>query len=142
MNRQDYIAGDWVLSTSADYQNRVVQIVEIDRNGTIHAQDDGNEVILSQGEYEPIPMSVDWLETWVEEQAYHDVNRRRFHAPGEGFYKRSDLPFYISYYNRDGNFYAYTTCDFLTIVKYVHELQHLLFALHYTNIEIKKPKKK
>ena len=64
MNRQDYIAGDWVLSTSADYQNRIVQIQDISRNGTIHALDDGNEVILSKGEYEPVPMSEEWLWQW------------------------------------------------------------------------------
>lgn len=142
MNRQQFIAGDWVRSTSADYQNRIVQIIEIDRNGTIHAQDDGNEVILSQGEYEPIPMHDAWLSGWdeVRDPQYNSGYHRQFFAPRDSYIKPGDVPFYIANYTLDHRFYAYTTSDLLLTIRYVHELQHLLYAAE-SKLEIKKPKK-
>lgn len=140
MNRQDYISGDWVLSTSADYQNRIVQIEDINRNGTIHAIDDGNEVILNQGEYEPIPMSEEWLWQWDYERTYHDANCHRYFAPRTDYLHPSDVPFHVSYYVRDKTFYIYTMNQFIMVISYVHELQHLLYAAK-SKIEIKKPKK-
>lgn len=143
MNRQDYIAGDWVLSTSADYQNRIVQIQDINLHGTIHALDDGNEVILNQGEYEPIPMHEDWLWDWDEERdhRYNNGYHRRFFAPGASCLHPCDVPFYISNYTLDHNFYAYTTSDLLLTLRYVHELQHLLYAVN-SKVQIEKPKRK
>lgn len=132
--KQKYIIGDWV-----EYRNTYTRVFESFEDSYYL---DSFDIIKfpKEDELTPIPLTVDILEKngWVY---YIQCNQERIYSKDYegisiyiGIYKDNDE--YTAYAYNGINDYGCADDYYLRSIKYVHQLQHLLFGLGI-NHEIK-----
>ena len=128
---QRYIAGDWVRYIGVA-SPRVVQITEEREDNLVIDFGKCDWYVATHGEVEPIPLTIELLEKngFKEEQHQKDGTSEWY-----DFY-HYDLGINIVYEVEGNKFAAYLDGKKLREIQYVHELQHILWALGL-NAELK-----
>lgn len=82
-----------------------------------------------EGTYEPIPITEEWLVNLELQEAHYGTRRNpRYNLPGYG---------YEIHLSDDTEHGVYFEGNCMTYIKYVHQLQNLIFALTGEEITIK-----
>ncbi len=124
--KNEYIAGDLVK-----YLSQVVKIVEVYQDGTCYF---GNETMCGQQDCkdaEPIPLTPEILEKngWKflkhhERDSYDDVSWSSYNKPTE-------TNISLIFYQEEEAFFPFLYSQEISEkpIRYIHQLQHLLFSL-------------
>lgn len=122
---KEYIAGDLVRYTFL-YKEPVAEICEVRETSYLIRFMNGNFAKVTSKEIKPIPLTTDILEKNGWEFVGGQLDEDGF--TWDIYSNRGDLP--DLYYYPDGNFSVFMyRKEVLPDIKYVHQLQHLLFSL-------------
>lgn len=121
MTRAELKIGDWV-----SYEGKPFQIYDMTRQGDVVWYDEGASSVLME-EIEPIPLTEEILEKngWKEEAANDWWNKE---IPILNMYYSNSSDMYVVYFALHYQADKDKIAEIHTI-RYVHQLQHLLWAL-------------
>lgn len=127
MNTNKYIAGDWVKLIGF-YPSRNMQIDEVRQNFLLFKEEFN---IIDCMEVQPIPLTFKILEENGWE--LHEHHKRK-HFEGVEWYAYDNLPVVgisLKFYPEEKAFFAFLYEEEISEnpIRYVHDLQHLLFGL-------------
>lgn len=123
---KEYIDGDLVRYTSL-YKEPVSEICEVRETSYLIRFMNGNFAKVTSQEIKPIPLTTDILEKNGWEFTGHKLDYGGFLLD---IYSKRDILPYLYYYYATKDF-SVSICgeEALPDMKYVHQLQHLLFGL-------------
>lgn len=131
---QKYIVGDLVRYTSL-YKEPVAEIYEVHETSYLIRYMNGNFAKVTNEEIKPIPLTPEILEKngWKKEAMSRGVRDRHLVYTKPDIEEYGYFPIYIEKGIGDEfDVYPFTdnnVCKPIAYIKYVHQLQHLLFGL-------------
>ena len=131
---KEYIDGDLVRYTSL-YKERVAEICEVRETSYLIRFMGGNFARVTGDEIKPIPLTPEILEKngWVKEVMSRGVKNSHWVYTKPDIEEYGYFPIYIEKGIGDEfDVYPFTgnnVCTQIAYIKYVHQLQHLLFGL-------------
>ena len=129
MNKLKYIPGDLVMIEMESIKPRIVKVSKVDVDNVIYCEDWVD--VWFHDEIKPIPLTPEILEKngWKllkhhERNSYDDVSWSSYHKPAV---TNISLVFYLE----EETFFLFLYAQEIseTPIRYVHQLQHLLFGL-------------
>lgn len=132
MKANELMIGDLVLEKSVDYVDGVIKYVEEKRNVTtnmLHQLYNQETGILGKDnlysiQVEPIPLTTEILEKNGFDVSDGEVMRYNFEEDGQSYH--FSLRQMYNQKNNKPNGYSFYAFNVLTIIDYVHQLQHAL----------------
>ncbi|MCI6090886.1 MAG: hypothetical protein MR695_10045 [Solobacterium sp.] len=127
MNKLEYIPGDLVIYTSL-FKEPIAEICEVHETSYTIKFMHGNSVIVENREIKPIPITIEILEKngWkIEDVNPHDLSD----IVSKGIIYRAIKGKEILFFQKGASVFTCPLNWRKIEIRYVHELQHLLFGL-------------
>lgn len=127
MNKLEYIPGDLVIYTSL-IKEPIAEICEVHETSYTIKFMHGNSVIVENREIKPIPITIEILEKngWkIEDVNPHDLSN----IVSKGIIYRAIKGKEILFFQKGASVFTCPLNWREIEIRYVHELQHLLFGL-------------
>ena len=131
---KEYIDGDLVRYTSL-YKEPVAEICEVRETSYLIRFMNGNFAKVTSKEIKPIPLTTDILEKngWKKKVMSRGVKNSHWVYTKPDIEEYGYFPIYIEKgIGKEFDVYPFTSnhvCTQIAYIKYVHQLQHLLFGL-------------
>lgn len=127
MDKLEYIPGDLVIYTSL-IKEPIAEICEVHETSYTIKFMHGNSVIVENREIKPIPITIEILEKngWkIEDVNHHDLSN----IVSKGIIYRAIKGKEILFFQKGASVFTCPLNWRKIEIRYVHELQHLLFGL-------------
>ena len=127
MDKLEYIPGDLVIYTSL-IREPIAEICEVHETSYTIKFMHGNSVIVENREIKPIPITIEILEKngWkIEDVNHHDLSN----IVSKGIIYRAIKGKEILFFQKGASVFTCPLNWRKIEIRYVHELQHLLFGL-------------